>query len=415
MIRLREAVLKGIVEALLAFPVLLIVGLYLLDDRRVWYWFGALFSVYLLGVFIRYLFPRQRRYVYFLIILIVGNLPNLFFHGGIWLFLSLTLIQMLAVHRGLLHGGGSGNLPILFLYFGGFTVYFICYFLYLLMYLYQPYLELYTICGIVYIAITLFYSNIEKLKSSTLSKEKKPFINKSVRRQNISYMIGFFLFILLLAFIGRDWLWHILRAIILFIFRDSGRRLPPMPQEERPPLVDGFFDADYNTSLIADIIYLLIVVTIFTFILLLFFKNIRNAIINFIKRALSRLKEMVDYFLSHEETHGYVDEKESVFDWEEWKKEQQTKWKNFVGRFYVPKTPWDQLTNEEKVRHMYRRVAESKLRKGEVAKTPREILAEVTLERKGKQLLQDSYEDVRYGEKTIPEKTVENLEKLVGK
>lgn len=188
-----------------------------------------------------------------------------------------------------------------------------------------------------------------------------------------------------------------------------------MPQEERPPLVDGFFDADYNTSLIADIIYLLIVVTIFTFILLLFFKNIRNAIINFIKRALSRLKEMVDYFLSHEETHGYVDEKESVFDWEEWKKEQQTKWKNFVGRFYVPKTPWDQLTNEEKVRHMYRRVAESKLRKGEVAKTPREILAEVTLERKGKQLLQDSYEDVRYGEKTIPEKTVENLEKLVGK
>src|SRR5699024_9459639 len=104
-----------------------------------------------------------------------------------------------------------------------------------------------------------------------------------------------------------------------------------------------------------------------------------------------------------------------IFDWEEWRKEQQDRFRGFMKEIFTREPKWDDLTNEERVRFAYRSIVDKRARNFYAPSlTPREILDRMQAAVAGEdkalaQKLRDAYEKTRYGEKTIDDETVQEI------
>lgn len=230
----------------------------------------------------------------------------------------------------------------------------------------------------------------------------------------------------------REGLWNGFRAVIQWLVdATSGSGEKEVIEEPPPPpsMEPAFpFEEPKEPSAIAEflemitmyVMYVLLAAAI-VLIVFLFIKKTRTWIINGFKKLIQFLKEIVSQMTEREEDVAYVEEKESVFNWQEWKDEQQSKAKGLVKNIFQRKPNWNALSNQEKVRFVFRNflMQEADHRNLKRNGTPREILEQIKLASKvdEKQIeqLRSAYEQTRYGEQNVDEQIVSEIYTLIEK
>lgn len=426
---------QGIFEYLLFLPALLIIGILTIDDEQLWYWLSSLFILFVVGIIFRTVFSHQKWWLFSIFSIIIGVSSSFIFDGWFLVSIILAILHTTVVYRGMMYASQTWDklLPLSFLWLGGMGVYFVSYFIFRFMENLNPYLNNITLFGTVFIIMTMFVSNTDHLKSTTLSKEKKPFISKTIKSQNRIFLT---ITIAIIALITngkaiRDALWNGFRAMInWFIELVSGSGGGEVVEEPPPTSMDpGFpFDEPKEPSVIAKILeamtmyamYVFIAVAV-TVILLLLIKKTRKWLMNGFRRIIQFLKGIMNQMTEREESTQYVEEKENVFNWQEWKEEQQSKAKGLMKNVFKRKPSWNSLSNQQKVRFVFRNflLQEIDLARFKDNTTPREILEKIklTAEIEDRQIeqLRDAYEQTRYGEKDIDEQIINEIYALIDK
>lgn len=420
--------MQGLFEYLLFFPVFLMMGIYAIQPNLLWIWIGTIPCVFFVGVLYRTLFSKQKWWMYTGIATVVGILSSLIFIDHL-LSLLLIIVHPVIAYRGMLYVGRSWNslLPISFSWVAGSVIYFIGFFLFRNAVKLNPFFEVFTICGLLMIFIMMFVSNSTHLKSSTLSKENKPFISQGIKRHNRVFLIITIALILVLSGkMIRDGLWKILKAFLQWIFSSGTEPGSEEPIEEPPPPDLPPLEESKGPSAIAQILdlimtyamYIIMLIVGIIFVLLLI-KRSREWLQQIIRKFISFLKRLVSRFDQHEDYVQFVDEKENIFSWQEWKENQQRKMQNIFNVFKrQPK--WDSLTNEQKVRFIYRHLLKEHIKTDyDISQTPRETLAKIqeslTVSEHEQLIdkLREAYEQTRYGEKNIDNLKIKEIYLLI--
>lgn len=428
--------LQGIVEYLLFFPLLLIIGIYIVDHLQLWSWLVSILGLFIIGVLFRTLLPNQKWWMHAGFSIIVGILPSFIFGGHLLFVILLAVIHPVFVYRGMMYAGRSGGslLPVSFLWLGGLGIYFIGYFVFRYVETLNPYLTLFTVFGAILVVLTLFISNNDHLKSATLSKERVPFISRAIKNQNQIFLL---ITISVIALITngqmiREGLWNGFRTsiqwIITLLSGSEDQQIieePPPPSSAAPKLPfvetkEPSAFAELLEVIMMYVVYFLLFVAMIVLLLLLV-KRTRLWIKKIVGTFILFLKQMVSRSTKRVETAQYVDEKESVFSWKEWKEEQQEKAKGLMQNIFKRKPSWDSLSNQEKVRFVYRELLLQEM--GNInyksTYTPSEMLEQlivsVSMDEKKIGRLRTAYEQTRYGEQDIEENIIEEIYSLIKK
>src|SRR5699024_223077 len=157
-------------------------------------------SLFFIGVLYRTIFSTQSWWGYAIFAMIIGILSSLIFEIHIIFQILIAIIHTVIVYRGMMYVGRSWGslLPISFLWAGGSMIYFVSFFFFRYIDHLTPYLNIFTISGLLLICTTMFITNNDHLRYATLSKSKKPFISRNIRMQNRIFLIvtiGLILFI----------------------------------------------------------------------------------------------------------------------------------------------------------------------------------------------------------------------------
>lgn len=399
-------------------------GVLLVGTEKLWGWLFSLWGLFFLGIVLRAVWPQKQWWFYIFIAIVLGLLPTWLFSDLWYIQVLLAIIQVVLVFRGLTYLGNSSVIPLLFMWYGGLLIYFVSYFLFRYQSLFQPYLTVFSICGVVLVGIILFVSNDETLKASTLSQEQKPFISRTIQSQNRFFLIGTLLVIVAISNLGkiREWLWDGFRAIMGLIFRESTEKeIEPMPEEGAPssPMLPDLPAEEKSAFLefldmVMTYIAYVVVAIILLLALLLLFKKVRQRLLLLFRKFLSMIKNLLSRSSEDWETEQYIDEKESLFDWQEWRREQQAKAKNIVSRLFNREVRYESLTNKEKARFIYRKLVEQQAKDKDLvdSMTPREVLSRLSHEQ-NLDLVREAYEQVRYGEQDVKVQTLQTIYKYI--
>jgi len=428
-------IFQGVFEYLLILPILLIIGINIIDGNQLLNWLLYLFVLFIFGVIFRSLFHKQKWWLFSLFSIIVGTSFSFIFADDLLVMIILTLIHVLMVYRGMMYVSQAWEdvLPLSFLWLGGLGTYFTGYFIFRFVESLNPYLHYITMFGVILIVMIMFVSNADHLKNATLSKDKKPFISRTVKNQNRVYLI---LTILIIALISngqmiRNGLWNGFRSVIRWLIELlSGSSEGEKIEEEPPqlPMDTVPFEEPNEPSFIAKIIDMIMMyimyiglAVILTILLLLLIKKTRIWIKNGFRQIIQFLRKIVNQVNERNEATQYTEEKESVFDWQEWKNEQQSKAKGFIQNIFKRKPSWNSLSNQEKVRFVFRNFL---LQEIDVATfrrhaTPRETLEQIKLtaqvEESELEQLRMAYEQTRYGEQDIEEQIINEIHTLINR
>jgi len=352
--------LHGFVEYLLLFPIIFIIGFLLLGESQVWIWLAGLLGLFFVGVLFKSIFSNQKWWVYTSISLVVGVSASFLFNENLLPTIILALIHPVFVYRGIMyasHSVFSTLLPVSFMWLGGFGIYFVSYFIFRYAERLYPFLSVITFCGLLIVIIILFISNSEHLKASTLSKQEKPFINRSIKSQNHFHLI---ITLAVIAFITmgqkiREWIWNGIRSFLQWIFQ-------LFPESEGEPIVEeqpsagpmdlgglekgepsAFFKFLEMIAMYAFYVFIVVAAIVA---LLLIIKKTRDWVIKIFRKILTFLKNIVNRTTHQSEAEQYIDEKESVFNWDEWKEEQKNKAKGMMQKVFAREPRWEKLSNE---------------------------------------------------------------------
>lgn len=426
--------LQGIFEYLLLFPVFLLIGIYMVNHLQLWMWIGSLPILFFIGVIFGTFLPGKRTWLYALFSIVISILPSIIFEENLLFFSLLAIIHTLIVYRGVLYASHSWNslLSISFLWLGGFTVYFMGYFVFRNATVLNPYLTHITVCGTILVIITMFIANSNHLKSSTLSKEKIPFVSRAIKSQNRLFLIMTVVVIVLItnARIIQDVLWNGLRAFIQLIVgspTEEGTIITETPTEDivdptlpfEGPMEPSAF-AKYSGIIVEYVAYAFVFLAAIA-LLLLFVKRARVLFKQIVRIVIIFFNKIVNRSAYSEESVQYVDEKERIFNWKRWKEEQQAHAKGFVQKVFKRKPSWKSLSNQQKVRFVYRQFLIQQLTNFtyKASSTPRETLAElkssVPTDEEQVDKLRTAYEETRYGEQVIDDEKIEEIYTLMSK
>src|SRR5690625_2272535 len=429
-------IFQGIFEYLLILPILLIIGINIIDDSQLLNWLLFLFALFIFGVIFRSLFHEQKWWSYSFFSIIVGVSFSFIFANDLLVIIILTLIHVMMVYRGMMYVSQTWEdvLPLSFLWLGGLGTYFTSYFIFRFVESLNPYLHYITMCGVILIVMTMFVSNTDHLKNATLSKNKKPFVSRTIKNQNRIYLILTILIILLISNgqMIRDGLWNGFRFVIKWLigFLSGSSEREKIEDEPPPSPIDTAlpFEDSNESSVIAKLFDMIMMYVMYiilaaglTILLLLLIKKTRIWIKNGFRQIIQFLRKIVNQVNERNEATQYTEEKESVFDWQEWKNEQQSKAKGFIQNIFKRKPSWNSLSNQEKVRFVFRNFL---LQEIDVATfrrhaTPRETLEQIKLtaqvEESELEQLRMAYEQTRYGEQDIEEQIINEIHTLINR
>lgn len=421
---------RMIFEYFLLFPLLLIFAVYYLPIDLLSIWLLIIPCLYLIGGLYRKLFKKQRWEISLIVAIILGVASSFLLQTqkmiqGIFIFAHTIFI-----FRGMMYGAEIRRnlLSIPFLWIAGPVNYFVCFFFYTYSPTLQPYVTLFSIVGIFTISVMLFMVNHEHLRGTTLLEEDDPYIHPSLKRNNRIYLLLTILGVFFLASlkITRALFWGMIRSFfaILRWILGMGQSDEGIVEEEQSPLSDNFLPfevTEKEPSKIIEMIYTIVsylaiflLIIGFIVLILLLIKRTRQAIVTIFQTVITFLKNLRDRFLPRDDGVGiYVDEKENVFDLEKWTKEQQERLGNIIGKVFERKPSWDDLSEEEKIRFVYRSLIESKGQSIYAPHlTPREVIDKMTQKisdvEKDPEFfkeLKSEYEKVRYGGK-LPKESV---------
>ncbi|MCR2823048.1 DUF4129 domain-containing protein [Lederbergia panacisoli] len=422
-------IIQGLFEYLLFFPLVLMAGILIMPER-LWTWIPVLFCLFIVGVLFRTLFSEQKWWVYAVCAFVFALIPTIMFGEHIFTYILLGIIHPIFIYRGMMYVGRNWEtiLPTSFMWYGGFAIYFVGYLLFRYVDKFQSYLSIISICGAAIVIMILFISNGEQLRASTLSKEKKPFISRAIKNQNRVYLLLTTVVILLLTNgkVVQEAVFHAFKGLIQMILwlvgTDEGKSVAP---ESKPPaqMGLGLEKGEANPFLkflemLFMYVFYVVLAALAIGVLLLFIKKVRMLVKQWISKFIAFLKTIIFRSTDLAESTQYIDEKESVFDWKEWKESQQEKAKGLFEQIFKREPRWDSLTNEQKVRYVYKQFLKQNKKEAEFkpSKTPREtieILKTLVNEKTTAEELRDAYEQVRYGERDVEESRIKDLRLLI--
>ncbi|MBW8349496.1 DUF4129 domain-containing protein [Bacillus sp. IITD106] len=420
--------IQGLFEYLLLFPLVLMMGI-LVMPQLVWTWVPVLFGLFIVGVLFRTLFPKQQWWVYAVCSFVFGLIPSFLLEQSMLTLVLLCIIHPICIYRGMMYVGRRWDslLPTSFMWYGGFGIYFVGYLLFRYVEIFKSYLPIISLSGAAVVVIILFISNSEQLKASTLSKEKKPFISRAIKNQNRVYLVLTTAVILLLTNgkIVQEAIFQTFKALIqMILWLFGSEQGKSVAEDTQPPqmaldLEKGEPNAFLKfLEMIFMYVFYAAIAALAVGVLLLFIKKVRMIVKKALGRFIAFLKNIIFRSADLEDSTQYIDEKESVFDWKEWKDAQQEKAKGLFQQMFKREPRWDSLTNEQKVRYVYKQMVKQNKKEMDfkASKTPREtieILKTIMTEKSTMEELRDAYEQVRYGERNVEENRVEGLRMLI--
>lgn len=411
-------------EYLLLLPLLVLIGLFIESSLPLSVWLISIMIAYLIGALIKRLLKTGAWWIYGMIIVIISIGASSMI-GDKWsMWILLSIVYMFFLYRGMAYvsHGWDDLLSLPILWVGGFLLYLITYFLFRYVDTFSSYLPIITTGAFIFVISTLFVTNIKQLNASSLSEEGKSLVTSTMKWQNRLYLIGTVFIIALFTIGGKAQTNFILFIRWLFqLLTGASEPEEVPPQVNTPPMDMDIIAGEYqDPALFWVILEKIMIYTIYVFLaclvlflLLSLLKKTRKWVIRLIQAAIYFLQQLGNKTEEEESDEGYVDEKENLFDWQEWKKKQQTKAKAFVSRIFKRREKWDDLTNEEKVRYLYKLVMKEKVtvKNWHKADTPREAIEKVIEQGSEKQLesLRELYEDTRYGEESIETARIEEI------
>lgn len=294
--------------------------------------------------------------------------------------------------------------------------------------------------GVLFVFGTLWQMNWGQLNKANYSVEARGSVPAQVMRLNASYVILFFLaLVLIVAFTFgsvMDTLMEWTRMLLGWLF-SGGENVAvdePPPPQAAPPM--PLFGADANAEpslfwkllerLITAVFWVALVVGALagTWFLLLFLMK------KLFPQAWAALLRFLRKREAEPEAADYVDEQSSTFEWEKLRRRVMKPWAQTARRWRRERY-YDLRTNRERVRFLYRERLSQAIEKGyepDPNRTPKETMEHLRqLEREpergqgvesglGKAYteaveseLGEAYTEARYGKRDVPDETVERL------
>ena len=432
-----SALFEGAIEYVMLFPLLIITGYFIIDTSLLWIWLLNLGILIVVGIVFRGLFSKQQWWLYFFVSLGIGILIGFVFTDSWMLAIPLTIIHAIFVYRGMMYVDDTQKsmLPVSYLWVIGLGIYFVAYFIYRFTNAFSPYLKVVTYGVVILVALILFATNRNRLKSASLSDKeessKGSSVDRDVQTKNRLFIIITFLIIFGIASLTviKDSLWNGFKGIVQWLTGGESSNNEGPDDTGPPPMDDAPVSpgANKEPGVVSDIfekiaLYAIIVVAVIAAVLIvmLFFKKARKRIKKMFHAFVNFLKQMTPGNSNQDQNKSYIDEKENLFSWKDWKEEQKQKAKGIFNSFKRdPK--WHTLSNKEKVRFVYRKllIREKEKFDYKTADTPRETLDKVTstvsIDGDTVKNLKDAYEETRYGEESVGDDRTEAIRELLKK
>ncbi|WP_208587564.1 hypothetical protein [Gracilibacillus suaedae] len=404
-------IMHGMIEFIGFFPVFLIVGVLFFAEPDLYFWFLSLLGLFTVAYFIRcWLNNRWKVLISAAVITII---ISWIVSPTIWAFIPGLLFSLFVSYRGIQHAENEWQdiLPSRIFWAVSMPVYFVGYLVFINIDSLAGYQHWISYPGFLFIIIMLFITNQEHLHKESLAKEKQKKMAPEITKLNRVYLIVTLLVVFAITNfqVIQSALYHGMRSIIQSIMwlaslsendnkiveePPSSNEMPAFPsaEEQEPSRFAELMDTlTYIMGLV------LIVMLIILFIAILF-KKFRRLLIRAILSLWKMIQQVFGKKHAVETTTDYRDEKESLFDWKKWRKENQEKISKAFRQITKRKPKFERLTSEEKVRFLYRRIASDvkKQEKWRKSLTAHEVLA---LTEKNQQLaqLEKWYDDIRYG------------------
>lgn len=430
---------QGSVEYLLVFPLILAIGIKYVYIHDLYLWLSMFVLLYGIGMIIGIVLQKQRQWFYVLVILVISAGSAYFFWDERLLGFALTLALFFsAIYRGLLNTQKewSDIFSIPYLWGLGFPIYFLSYFFFAYQNLYSQYLDLLTVITLIFIVFTLFISNSETLKHATLSKQKKPYINQGIKRRNYFFIVVTIIMIILISSFG---VLHLLLGYLgtfIYLAYRFLRSIQPFEEDgQQQPAGGGFNDGGLpeleirdpsKFALFLDQVTTYLAFTFYTFVVIMFiffcFKRIWGIQFKQIFRSILRFFSHLSFFrFKQEEDDHYTEEKESVFNLRDWSDNNKQKFKEYFQKVMRREVQWSKLSDQEKVRHVYRSLVELQIKEGyqfQASKTPSEVIADLNksvTEHKLYDQLNVTYMKARYADAPVHHDELKTLRQLLQK
>ncbi|WP_186580831.1 MFS transporter [Aquibacillus kalidii] len=429
--------LQGLVEYIVLFPIFLWLAVYFVPDQTLVIWLSSIAIIFLIVIAFRVIFLNQPRWIPILFgLAVVGVFTYLF--QETWLELAAScLVSLVVAYRALLYAENEwGRLfSSVYMWSLGIPVYFIGYFLFKYVDKLVPYQSPVTVLGVVLLILALFISNDQHLATATLSKKEQPRVSSEIKRNNRVFLIVTILVIGVIT--NFQVIQHALFVAVksvaqgvigfLTLFESEPEPLETPKQQAQQPLM--MQPEEYDPSLFAILMEKLMILTgylaivVFIFLLLaVFVKRFRGWLITAYRFVRGLFKQVFSRGNKTETENEYVDEKESSFDWNLWRKQGQEKVKNMFGRIYKRPVKFDNLSSREKVRFIYKHLIKEHSKSGSklsLSATAHEMIRQLEQEYPDRQALlaelELEYDRVRYGDKDGEKTIIDRIAGLINK
>jgi hypothetical protein len=425
-----EKWLLGMGEFILIFPLVLLLSIYIVPIPLLW--IAHLPILFILGYLFRVSVQDKKRMIYILFTIIISASSAILFYHNVLSYLFVFISNCVIFYRSILYAEREAEKLFSFpkLWIFGFPLYFIAYFLYRFIDPLTPYLKIITWAGIFLVVITLFTSNSNSLKSSTLSKQKKPFVTGSIKQKNRAYIL---IFISIIAIITNFKVIQIffykatvavismILSILSIFENDEPIEGTPPPAEAVTPVLEGGEPSTIAVILdkIMQIAFYSIALIVSVALIIFAGKKLGYLLIKGLKWVLKFLNQIF-HLGQREQEEGiqYFDEKESLINIKKWGHGKKNQTKELIFHLFNRKPKWEDLSDREKVRYVYRQLVENKVKQGfilKVSHTPSEIISEINKKRNQNELktLLKSYGKARYGKQDLSLHELEEVSLLL--
>ncbi|SDB86680.1 hypothetical protein SAMN05421734_1027 [Pelagirhabdus alkalitolerans] len=349
----------SILESLMLLPVVIWIYTLLPTDQFLAESLLITFGSYVLGVFLGWFIQKWFLRILFTLIVMFGLSIYMFDSFGIESMI-IGIVMFSFIIRATVYANENARytLPVMLIWAIGLPSYFLSYFFYMDS-AYQSVQNVLNVSAIVLVFFLLFLTNADHLKQATLAKEQSQTVDQSIKRHNKFYIILTFIVVLLIT------RFNFVSAIIVGALRgvfnllslisptgdDEGvGEMPAQPELELGEAQEPSMFASFIDSLLRIVVGIAIVLFVL-FLVYLFIKKaprLSRRLFNFVNYWIKRLLRIKDGE-SFQETEGYRDEIESVFNLEESIKSTKEKLKKRFSR----QVKWHDLSNRQKVRRLF--------------------------------------------------------------
>ncbi|MFC4404943.1 hypothetical protein [Gracilibacillus xinjiangensis] len=418
--------LQGILEFLSFFPFILLIGT-LTIEGNIYYWLIGLYGLFCLSAAIRS-YLKQRTIVIILAAFLAFGFTFII-GSDILSYLSSFISGFIASYRGVQYAESNGKelLPSRILWGIGLPSYFVGYILFSNFDSLIDYIGFLSSIGLVFIITMLIVTNQAHLQKESLTKEKKHHTSREMKRINYAYLLFTIVFVFLLTNfqVIQSFLYHsvrsVIQAIVSFVELFSNEE-PPMeelPQQNNQPMLptEEFSEPSRFAEIMEQVTIIfgiLLVILAAILMLSLLFKKVRRLVKKVILFIWNALKQVFTTSRFNQLDSEYMDEKENLFNWKNWRNEKQTEIKDRLQSIFGRKTKYDQLSTEDKVRFLYREITRE-LRKQD--KWKESMTAHEVLDISGQELdsLEEMYDHVRYGQELLGHSSDSDLRSIWNK